>query len=78
MNGLPFGTVARKRLGTDSAEPKPDTAGSPADAAWMVLEAANDLGDHATVDVCRRVLDASLNGKPASPSDVQIVLGYFA
>jgi hypothetical protein len=74
----PFGTVARKRLGINSAEPKPDAATAPADAAWMVLEAANDLGDHATVDVCRRVIDAGFNGRTASPSDVQIVLGYFA
>jgi hypothetical protein len=76
----PFGTVARNRLGmAASAEPKSDDANAaPADAAWMVLEAANDLGDHATVDVCRRVIDAGLNGRPASPSDVQIVLGYFA
>ena len=75
----PFGTVARNRLGMAvSAEPKPDANAAPADAAWMVLEAANDLGDHATVDACRRVIDAGLNGRSASPSDVQIVLGYFA
>lgn len=79
MKPPPFGTVARQRLGLPAAaELKPDPGASPADAAWMVLEAANDLGDHATVDVCRRVIDAGLNGKPASPSDVQIVLGYFA
>jgi hypothetical protein len=79
----PFGTVARNRLGIPaaapaSAEPKPEAARSAVDAAWMVLEAANDLGDHATVDACRRVIDASLNGRTAAPADVQIVLGYFA
>ena len=49
----------------------------PLDAAWIVLEAANDLGDHATVEVCRRVIDADLNGTLASRSDLHIVLDYF-
>jgi hypothetical protein len=57
-----------------SDEPRPDT---PLDAAWMVLEAANDLGDHATIDACRRVIDASLNHTPARPSDLHVVLDYF-
>ena len=35
------------------------------DAAWLVLEAANDLGDNPTVEACRRVIDANLNGTPA-------------
>jgi hypothetical protein len=47
------------------------------DAAWIVLEAANDLGDHATVEACRRVIDASLNGGLASQSDLHVVSGYF-
>jgi hypothetical protein len=45
--------------------------------AWQVLEAANDLGDGATVEACRRVIDADLRGKSASPSDLQIVIHYF-
>jgi hypothetical protein len=49
----------------------------PAEMAWQVLEAANDLGDGATVEACRRVIDADLRGKPASPSDLQIVVHYF-
>jgi hypothetical protein len=47
------------------------------EAVWMVLEAANDLGDHPTVEVCRRVIDASLNGRAASPFDMHIILEYF-
>jgi hypothetical protein len=47
------------------------------DAAWIVLEAANDLGDHATVEICRRVIDANLNGTPASPNDLHIITEYF-
>ena len=73
MNAMTFGT--RGRLGgSSSAESDPE---QPLDAAWIVLEAANDLGDHATVEVCRRVIDANLNGKPPSPYDLHIVTAYF-
>jgi hypothetical protein len=47
------------------------------DAAWTILEAANDLGDRATVEVCRRVIDASLGGRTPAQSDVNVVLGFF-
>jgi hypothetical protein len=69
-----FGTVERNRPDVISDEPKADMS---SDAAWMVLEAANDIGDHDTVNACRRVIDANLNGRPASPSDLRIVLDYF-
>ena len=72
MNGLTFG--ARKRPIAGSDEPKPENL---LNAAWIVLEAANDLGDQATIDVCRRVIDANLNGSAASPGDVHIVTEYF-
>jgi hypothetical protein len=74
MNAFSFGTAARERLDTNSDEPKQD---KPLDAAWIVLEAANDLGDDATVEACRRVIDANLKGKPAAPSDEHIVHHYF-
>ena len=76
MNAIPFGSIARarKRLGKGSNESKSDR---PVDAAWIVLEAANDLGDDATVAACRRVIDANLSGALASPSDLHIVLDYF-
>ena len=76
MNAFTFGTVARQRFGKAKAPDEPKTDKS-LDAAWIVLEAANDLGDNATVEVCRRVIDANLNGRPASQSDLHIVLGYF-
>ena len=47
------------------------------DAAWLVLEAANDLGDHAAIDACRRVIDAELNGTAPGSADTELVLGYF-
>jgi hypothetical protein len=69
-----FGITAHKSNSTASRETTPD---KPLDAAWMVLEAANDLGDNATVEVCRRVIDAALNGRPASPFDLHIIVEYF-
>jgi len=74
MNAISFGTASRDRLGTPSGEPGPDAS---SDMAWLVLEAANDLGDHAAVEACRRVIDANLNGRPAPESDVHLVVDYF-
>jgi hypothetical protein len=74
MNAFVSRAVAHRRLGMVPDEPKPDKA---LDTAWIVLEAANDLGDEATIEVCRRVIDANLNGTPASQSDLHIVLEYF-
>jgi hypothetical protein len=72
MNGISFG--ARKRPGNASEASQSD---KPLDAAWIVLEAANDLGDHDTVEACRRVIDANLNGMPASPYDLHVIVEYF-
>lgn len=47
------------------------------DAAWHVLEAANELGDEAAVAACRRVIDASLNGAGADQADLKLVTEYF-
>ncbi|MBR0972931.1 MULTISPECIES: hypothetical protein [Bradyrhizobium] len=77
-----FGTAIRKSpnksLNTAAAG---DIGGAPdkasVDAAWLVLEAANDLGDHAAIEACRRVIDAELNGTVAGNSDLDLVLGYF-
>ncbi|MGY3038393.1 hypothetical protein ACVIIV_007563 [Bradyrhizobium sp. USDA 4354] len=75
-----FGTAVRKKnlsnaVTADLPGAAPDKAS--VDAAWLVLEAANDLGDHAAVDACRRVIDAELNGTVARSADVDLVLGYF-
>jgi hypothetical protein len=75
MNALSFGTASRERPGVASGEPKPDALS--VDMAWLVLEAANDLGDHAAVEACRRVIDANLNGRLAPESDVHLVVDYF-
>ncbi|MGJ5177231.1 hypothetical protein ACQR16_00645 [Bradyrhizobium oligotrophicum] len=47
------------------------------DAAWHVLEAANELGDEAVVAACRRVIDSNLNGTVADQADVKLVTDYF-
>jgi hypothetical protein len=74
MITIQFDTIARECPGATAGEPNPDK--SP-DAAWIVLEAANDLGDTATVAACRRVIDAGFKGAPAAPCDLNIVLNYF-
>jgi len=72
MNAIPFGIRDRSGIGSDEQKPE-----NPLNAAWIVLEAANDLGDHDTVEICRRVIDASLNGAPASPLDIHVITEYF-
>ena len=75
MNAISFGTARRELPGEASGEPRPDT--SSVEMAWLVLEAANDLGDHDAVEACRRVIDANLNGRPAPQSDVHLIADYF-
>jgi len=76
-----FGTAVRKNknltkvVATDFGGGAPDKAS--VDAAWLVLEAANDLGDHAAIEACRRVIDAELTGTVARSSDTDLVMGYF-
>jgi hypothetical protein len=74
MNAMSYGTIGRERPAMISEEAKSD---KPSDAAWNVLEAANDLGDETAVAACRRVIDANLNGKPAATADMHLILEYF-
>lgn len=71
MTALSFGRKQPRSAYDGSRQEKP------LDAAWIVLEAANDLGDQATVEVCRRVIDAGLNGRPAAAYDLHVVVEYF-
>ena len=76
-----FGTAVRKNKGL-AKNPIAEIGGAApekatVDAAWLVLEAANDLGDHAAIEACRRVIDAELNGTVPGSSDVDLVVGYF-
>ena len=47
------------------------------DTAWTILEAANDLRDVATVDACRRDIDATLRGGAPAQSDINVILEFF-
>jgi len=47
------------------------------DTARTVLEAANDFRDEATAEVCRRVIEASTNGKQPTLSDLRVINNYF-
>lgn len=48
------------------------------DTAWTILEAANDLGDVATVEACRRVIDATFRGGAPVQSDISIIHEFFS
>jgi hypothetical protein len=48
------------------------------ETAWTVLDAANDLGDTFTVDVCRRVIDADLRGETPARSDIAVLSAFFS
>ena len=47
------------------------------DTVRTVLEAANDFRDEATAEVCRRVIEASTNGRQPALSDLRIINNYF-
>ena len=47
------------------------------EAAWTILEAANDLCDVVTVETCRRVIDAGMAGREPAASDVKLVFEFF-
>jgi hypothetical protein len=51
--------------------------GGALDTARTVLEAATDFKDEATAAVCRRVIEASSNGRTPALSDLQIINNYF-
>jgi hypothetical protein len=74
MNTTSLDAAARQRAVTAADEPGQTNL---SDAAWIVLEAANDLGDDVTVEICRRFIDANLNGIQPSPSDLNVILNYF-
>ena len=67
--------VLRKSV---TADAESLTLGASAEAAWLVLEAANDLGDEVAVAACRRVIDASLNGASAAQPDLDLIAHYFS
>jgi hypothetical protein len=80
--GVPaFGKAAAGGFGRkgDTADRKAETSKQDGalDAARTVLEAATDLRDEATAEVCRRVIETSLSGQQPSTSDLLIISKYF-
>ncbi|HLJ00641.1 MAG TPA: hypothetical protein VKT76_13065 [Bradyrhizobium sp.] len=89
MNAIPFGKgvpafgkAAPQGFGrkggtaSETGEPSKQDGGA-LDTARTVLEAANDFKDQATAAVCRRVIDASMNGQQPELSDLRIINNYF-
>lgn len=65
------------RLQSTSQMTLSETCPATMDMAWSILEAANDVGDRATVEVCRRVIDAILVGMAPLNSDVDVIFDFF-
>ena len=80
--GVPaFGKAAvggfGKKGGTADRNPKGSKQDGALDAARTVLEAATDLRDEATAEVCRRVIEITLSGRQPTTSDLLIISKYF-
>jgi hypothetical protein len=79
-----FGRAAPQSFGKKGGEAARRHAEQPSkqdgalDAARTVLEAATDLKDEATAEVCRRVIEASMNGRQPLTSDLRIINNYFS
>jgi hypothetical protein len=76
-----FGRAAPQSFGKKgggAGNGKPSKQDGALDAARTVLEAATDLKDEATAEVCRRVIEASMNGRQPTTSDMRIVNNYFS
>ena len=54
---------------------KPDN--SWVETAWMVLAAANDLGDAVTIEACQRVIDDNAGGELPGQSDMNTIFGFL-
>ena len=89
MNAIPFGKAVPvfgrdaaqgfgKKGGPANGQVEPSKQdGGALDTARTVLEAATDFRDEATAEVCRRVIEASVNGRQPSLSDLRIINNYF-
>jgi hypothetical protein len=71
-------SFGRKGGGASNGKAEPSKQDGALDAARTVLEAATDLKDEATAEVCRRVIEASMNGRQPTTSDLRIINNYFS
>ena len=89
MNAIPFGKgvpvfgraapegFGRKGGAANGHAGSSKQDGGALDTARTVLEAANDFRDEATAEICRRVIEASMNGRQPALSDLRIINNYF-
>jgi hypothetical protein len=89
MNAIPFGKgvpafgkaagqgFGRKGGAAPENSEAPKQDGGALDTARTVLEAATDFQDEATAAVCRRVIEATMNGREPALSDLRIINNYF-
>jgi hypothetical protein len=71
-------SFGKKGGGAGNGKGEPSKQDGALDAARTVLEAATDLKDEATAEVCRRVIEASMNGRQPTTSDMRIINNYFS
>ena len=45
--------------------------------AWVVLDAAHDIRDTVTIEICRQVLDATYRSDTPKSSDLDVVFDFF-
>jgi hypothetical protein len=88
MNAIPFGKAVPvfgkaapqgfgRKGGVANGNVEKSKQDGTLDAARTVLEAATDFRDEATAEICRRVIEASMNGKQPALSDLRIINNYF-
>lgn len=47
------------------------------ETAWVVLQAADDLGDKVAIEACQRIIDDDFDGKLPAQSDLDTVFTFL-
>jgi hypothetical protein len=66
---------ADRSVRISASQAKPDNMW--VETAWMVLEAANNLGDEATIEACLGVIDDVSDGELPSQSAMNMIFGFL-
>jgi hypothetical protein len=74
FEGIPD-AVADTCFGIAASWAKPDNIW--VETAWMVLAAANELGDAATIEACQRVVDDDAGGELPAQSDMNTIFVFL-
>jgi hypothetical protein len=75
-SGVASDLSSDRSLGIFGRRTKPDNIW--VETAWVMLEAASDAGDEATVEACQRVIDDDSVGELPGQSDLNIILDFMA